>query len=292
VISRRSVLGLLAGGVVAAACSDGSGSSTEAGSALRPRQVRYGDRRAQVADLWLPSPRPTRPVGVVVLIHGGFWRPQYDRSLMDDLARDVADRGWAAWNIEYRGSGTGGGGWPATFEDVAAAMDALADEAERAPLDLDRVATVGHSAGGCLALWAAGRGGLPDDAPGANPAVEPVLAVSLAGVCNLIAAWFEDLGNGAVEALMGAGPGEAGDPYTYASPAERLPIGVRQVLVHGTADDIVPLDQSTAYAAKAEEAGDLVEVITVPGATHFDVIDPDGRPWSDARRRIRDALGT
>ena len=246
--------------------------------------MRYGDAEAQVADLWLPRPRPTEPVGVVVLIHGGFWRPIYDRTLMEPLARTWSGRGWAAWNLDYRASGSGGGGWPATFEDVAAGIDALVPEADRQRLDLDRVVTVGHSAGGCLSLWAAARAGLPDDAPGAGPAVEPVLAVSQAGVNNLVAGAFEKLGNGAVEALMGVPPKEAGDRYTLASPVERLPIGVDQVVVHGLDDEIVPVEQSTVYAGKAKEAGDDVTVITVEGADHFDVIDPDP-PRLEAHRQ-------
>ena len=291
-ISRRLALGLLAGGVLAA-CSDGGSGATGPTTApgTRPvKTVRYGDTETQVADLWLPRPRPTEPVGVVVLIHGGFWRPIYDRTLMEPLARDVIRRGWAAWNLEYRASGGGGGGWPATFEDVAAGIDALVPEADRQRLDLERVVTVGHSAGGCLSLWAAARAGLPDDAPGAGPAVEPVLSVSQAGVNNLVAGSFEKLGNGAVDALMGVPPKEAGDRYTLASPVERLPIGVDQVVVHGLDDEIVPVEQSTVYAGKAKEAGDEVTVITVEGADHFDVIDPAHRAWKRTAKEIAKAL--
>jgi acetyl esterase/lipase len=291
VITRRAVLGLLAGGVVAA-CSGGSGNV--APSTRSPngpgRTVRYGDGKEQMADLWLPTPRSAEPVGVVVLVHGGFWRPIYDRTLMDPLARDLTSRGWAAWNLDYRGSGDGGGGWPATFEDVAAGIDALVPEASPQGLDLDRVVVVGHSAGGCLSLWAAARAGLPDDAPGAGPEVEPVLAVSLAGVNNLVAGAFEQLGNGAIEALMGKPPKEAGDRYTLASPVERLPIGVDQIVVHGLDDDIVPVDQSTAYAGKAKEAGDDVTVITVEGADHFDLIAPTHRAWKRTIKAIEEQL--
>lgn len=291
-ISRRLALGLLAGGVLAACSDGGSGAAgpTTAPGARPVKTVRYGDAETQVADLWLPRPRPTEPVGVVVLIHGGFWRPIYDRTLMEPLARDVIRRGWAAWNLEYRASGRGGGGWPATFEDVAAGIDALVPEADRQRLDLERVVTVGHSAGGCLSLWAAARAGLPDDAPGAGPAVEPVLAVSQAGVNNLVAGSFEKLGNGAVDALMGVPPKEAGDRYTLASPVERLPIGVDQVVVHGLDDEIVPVEQSTVYAGKAKEAGDEVTVITVEGADHFDVIDPAHRAWKRTAKEIAKAL--
>ncbi len=279
-------LGLLAGGTLAVACSDGSGSSGPTSTTRPMIQTPYGDAPSQVADLWLPRPAPTEPVGVVVLVHGGFWRPQYDRTLMEPLARDVADRGWAAWNLDYRASGTGGGGWPRTFEDVAAGIDALTGVAEEHGLDLDKVVVVGHSAGGCLALWSAARAELPAIVPGSKPAVVPVLAVSMAGVNNLVAGSFERLGNGAVDDLMGGPPDEAGDAYTYASPTELLPLGVDQVVVHGLDDDIVPLDQSTIYAAKAEEAGDEVVVITEKAGTHFDVIDPGHESWRRTAKEI------
>jgi acetyl esterase/lipase len=227
---------------------------------------------------------------VVVLIHGGFWRPEYDRSLMVPLAEDVTARGWAAWNLDYRASGSGGGGWPRTFEDVANGIDSLRPEAARRSLDLDRVVVVGHSAGGCLALWAAARAGLPAIAPGSRPKVKPVLAVSLAGVNNLIAGSFEKLGDGAVDDLMGGPPREAGDAYTLASPTERLPIGVDQIVVHGLADVIVPVEQSTHYAAKAREAGDDVTVITVKGETHFDVIDPKQTSWRKTVKYLEQVL--
>ncbi len=127
-------------------------------------RFRYGPGPSQVAELHLPQ---SRPCPVVVLVHGGFWRVPYGRPLMAPLARGLAARGFAAWNIGYRRVGERGGGWPGTFADAAAAVDALADLAREHGLDLDRVASVGHSAGGHLALWTAARPGLPDGAPGA-----------------------------------------------------------------------------------------------------------------------------
>ena len=213
-----------------------------------------------MADLWLPRPPPTEPVGVVVLIHGGFWRPQYDRTLMEPLARDVVER------AGRRGTSTTGpraaaaaAGRPPSTTSPRASTRSSRRPTQRG-LDLDRVVTVGHSAGGCLSLWAAARAGLPDGAPGAGPKVEPVLAVSQAGVNNLIAGAFEQLGNGAVEALMGEPPKEAGDRYTLASPAERLPIGVDQVVVHGLADEIVPArPEHRSTPARRRRRGDDVD---------------------------------
>src|SRR5579862_3352292 len=153
------------------------------------RTHRYGAvHRCQVADLHLP--RRAGPHPVLVLIHGGSWSVGYGRIVMRALAADAARRGYAAWNIEYRRIGRDQrGGWPATFEDVAAAIDHLARL--QTPLDLERVAVMGHSAGGQLALWAAGRSGLTTPDPGADPRVEPVAAVSAAGMNDLAGAWRE-----------------------------------------------------------------------------------------------------
>ncbi len=286
-MQRRRFLAAAAATVLVG-CSPGpSGRALRRLAATTRVPFPYGNHPQQVADLWLPSPRPgSQRRAVVVLVHGGYWRPGFDRRYMQALALDVVDRGWAAWNLDYRPSGPGGGGWPGTFVDVATGVDRLVDAAGRHPLDLSRVVTVGHSAGGCLALWAAARPGLPAGAPGAAPKVPMAAAVSQAGVNNLVAGAFEDLGQGAVEALMGAGPNEDPERYALASPVERLPIGVPQVLVHGTDDEVVPLQQSSAYAAKAERAGDDATLLTIEGADHFDVIDPLHRAWREVVERL------
>ena len=140
----------------------------------------YGSDPSQLGELFRPP--GAGPFAVVVVVHGGYWKAQYDRSLMTDLCVDLAEHGLAAWNLEYRRVGSGGG-WPATFLDVAAGVDVLAEL--EAPLDLGRVVAVGHSAGGQLALWAASRPTLPADAPGADPRVVIRAAVAQAGVLDL-----------------------------------------------------------------------------------------------------------
>ena len=148
----------------------------------------YGSHRDQFVEAWLPEGWWPGPHPVVVSIHGGLWLEAYGRDLMDSVCADLAERGWLAWNLEYRrvGGRWSGGGWPTTFADVAAGIDALADHADLA--DLGRVAVVGHSAGAPLAMWAAARSGLPDGAPGAHPAVEARAAVSLSGILDLATA--------------------------------------------------------------------------------------------------------
>ncbi|MGQ0616395.1 MAG: alpha/beta hydrolase family protein [Acidimicrobiia bacterium] len=248
-----------------------------------PTEYRYGQDRAQVAELSLPEGRGPHPV--VVLVHGGFWRSAYDRSLMRPLAADLVAHGYGAWNIEYRRVGDRGGGWPGTFEDVAAAVDALATMAADV-VDLDRVTSVGHSAGGHLSLWVGGRRGLPDGAPGARPRVVVAKAVSQAGVADLRAGVADGVGGRAIVDLMGARPEDAGERYELASPAQRLPLGVPQLLVHGDDDALVPVDQSVRYARAATAAGDPVELVTFPGADHFDVIDPRHLLWRAVVERL------
>ena len=245
------------------------------------RQIAYGDHPDQVGNLHLPigeGPWPT-----AVLIHGGFWKWGWDRTLMTPLARDLARRGIAAWNVEYRRVGQEGGGWPGTLEDAAAALDVLA---ELGDVDLDRIVTVGHSAGGHLAVWLAGRHRLRPDAPGALPCVRPKAAVSQAGVLDLVRAAAAGLGGGACTALLGGGPDDVPDRYAAASPAALIPIGVSVLLVHGGRDEIVPASQSHTYADAARAAGDSVEVVDLPGADHFDLVEPEDPAWAAVVERL------
>jgi acetyl esterase/lipase len=251
------------------------------------RTIAYGDHPDQVGNLHLPPGDGGGPWPVVVLIHGGFWRWGWDRTLMTPLARDLAGRGYAAWNIEYRRVGQDGGGWPGTLVDVAAAADAVTG--------LDRVdpaqaVTIGHSAGGHLALWLASRHRLGAEAPGAAPRLRPVAAVSQAGVADLARGAEDGLGNGACEGLLGGGPRAVPDRYAAASPAALLPLGVSQLLVHGGRDEIVPPGQSRAYAHAARAAGDEVELVELPEDDHFDVIEVDSAGWAAVIARLPQLL--
>jgi acetyl esterase/lipase len=243
------------------------------------RQIAYGDHPDQVGNLHLPAGDPPGdgPWPAVVLVHGGFWRYGWDRTLMTPLARDLASRGIAAWNIEYRRVGQEGGGWPGTLEDVADAYDVVPGLED---VDASRVATVGHSAGGHLALWLAARHRLPEGAPGAGPRLRPSGAVSQAGVSDLVAGARAGLGGGACQALLGGEPDDVPERYAVASPAALLPLGVPQLLVHGARDDLVPADQSRDYAAAARVVGDMVDLVELPAADHFDPIEPTDPAWT------------
>ena len=243
---------------------------------------RYGADRSQVADLHRPAGPGPHPV--VVLIHGGSWSRRYGRIVMRALAGDLQRGGWAVWNIEYRRVGNGGG-WPETFADVAAAIDRLSEV--RAPLDLDRVSIVGHSAGGHLALWAAGRAALAPGAPGAlsgPPAVRFQRAIAQAGVCDL-AGGYELWHGGAVRALMGGSPAELPDRYAVADPLANVPVPSPVLLVHGVLDEVVSIELSRSYERAALAAGGRVELAEIEGAAgrHRAHVDPRGEAWAVAR---------
>ena len=241
-------------------------------------RIPYGDGPDQLGELRVP-PGPG-PHPVACLFHGGFWRDQWTRDLMDGLSIDLVEHGFAAWNIEYRRLGSGGG-WPLTLLDVAAAMDALSELATPHKLDTDRVVAVGHSAGGQLALWSAARPDLYEAQPADEPGVVPTTVVSLAGVNDLAEAHRLDLGAGAVEEFLRRTPDSGGARFDSASPLALLPLGVHQIVAHGAADEVVPAQLSEAYATAARRAGDDVTVVVNAEADHFDVIDPEAPVWME-----------
>jgi acetyl esterase/lipase len=222
--------------------------------------VRYGSHADQVVDVHAAAD----PRAVVIVLHGGFWRARYGADLMDALCDDLVARGYTAWNVEYRRVGSGGG-WPGTFDDVEAAT-ALAKETGL-PL-----VTLGHSAGGHLALWAGSRCGAE-------------LAVSQAGVLDLEDAWRRGLSSHAAGELLGGPPDEVPGRYAAASPAALLPLGVRQLVVHGRRDDTVPVEMSRAYAARALDAGDQVELVETDEG-HYECLDPGSASWAAIVERL------
>lgn len=249
-----------------------------------PRTCAYGPGTEQVGDLHLPGGAPP-PAGwpVVVLVHGGFWRDRYRRDLMTPLAEDLAARGVAAWNVEYRRVGPTGGGVPATLEDVAAAVDHLAELAGAHQLDLARVTLVGHSAGGQLVLWLTARGRRPPGTPGSPPEVSPIGTVAQAPVASLEHAL--ELGEGAVLDWIGGPPAAHPGRYALADPIRWVGHGVPVALVHAEGDEVVPLDQSLRYEAAAEAVGDEVTLVTAPG-DHMAVVDPVHALWTAARTTV------
>ncbi len=238
-----------------------------------PTRHPYGPHPDQWIDVYRPTGTP-RP-GVAVVIHGGFWRYRYDAALGAPLCADLAARGHVAVNLEYRRVG-GGGGYPETLLDVAAGLDALR---ELDGLDLSRVVTIGPSAGGHLAVWAAGRPQLPADAPGGAPSVSVTGAVSQAGVVALLRAADERVGDGAMQDLMGAQADEHRADWVVADPLARVPLPVPVRLLHSRDDEDVPFSQSETYLALAAATGADVTLTEVTGG-HMALVDTTAPAWA------------
>ncbi|HYH34864.1 MAG TPA: alpha/beta hydrolase [Nocardioides sp.] len=218
------------------------------------RVVRYGEHPAQYGELTVPSGEPR---GLVVVVHGGFWKKQYGIEYARPLVPSLVEDGWAAWAIEYRRSGAAD-----TLADVDAALLA-------APVSAQVVVGLGHSAGGHLVAWAAGRGRFTH-------------VVSQAGVLDLRAAYDAGLGDRAVEAFLGHPPGPADDAV---DPIRQVPLEVPVWCVHGRQDSVVPPSQSRDYVTAARASGGAAELVELEG-DHFELIDPDSAAW----RRQRELL--
>ncbi len=252
-------------------------------------RIPYGPDPSQFGDLRLPAGAGPHPV--VVVIHGGFWRARYDLEHAGHVCAALTAMGTATWSIEYRRLGNPGGGWPGTFHDVAAATDLLRELAPPHNLDLNRVVAVGHSAGGHLALWLAGRHRIPPGDPLHDPSPLPVrAAVSLAGVADLRRAWELRLSRGVVQEFMGGPPDRCPERYAIASPIELLPLGVPQTLIHGTRDENVPLEISERYYTEATLLGDEAKLVALPGAGHFELIDPQSQEWGVVAKEVLELL--
>lgn len=243
-----------------------------------PYRLQYGAGEVQLGDLWLPPGDELHPV--VIFVHGGFWRSRYSLDHAGFLCQALAGSGIAVWSIEYRRLGDPGGGWPGTFQDVAHGVAYVRRLADDFPLDPGRTVLMGHSAGGHLALWAAAAASLPPDHVLRGPPSPDLRAViALAAVPDLRQAWTLGLGQGVVEDLLGGRPDQVPERYAAASPGEMLPIGVCQRLIHGTNDEVVPLELSQRHATAARSAGDEISELWLEGAGHFEPISPWTAAW-------------
>jgi acetyl esterase/lipase len=251
--------------------------------------VPYGEHPDQTVDFYAPRGGPaagrSEAAPLVVVLHGGAWRAPYDRQHLAPFAVFLARRGFAVANVEYRrgssvthqgADGAVAGRWPETFDDVAAALDAMADLAKGAlpAADVRRTVLTGHSAGGHLALWAASRHVLPEGAPWRLPAPPPLRGVvALAPIADFGAAAERGVCGGAVTQLLG-GEGSYEERRAYADPAALLPTGIATTIVQGRTDTTVPYEVSEAYAEAAAKAGEVVGVTLLEDVGHFPLIDP------------------
>jgi acetyl esterase/lipase len=250
-------------------------------------RISYGAHALTFGELRLPDGEG--PFPVILVLHGGCWLAEYDLGYISGLSARLTEAGFATWSIEYRRVGDEGGGWPGTFADAAAAADALRELAASYPLDLDHAAVVGHSAGGHLALWLAARPGLDPTDPlrGADP-VRFRGVVSLAGITDLAAYSSSEGCGSAVPELLGGEPAEHPERLARTSPVAMPSPGVPTVLVIGGRDPIVPRSQAEVFADR--KPGDAVEIIEIPDAGHFELIDPSHAGWSAVHRAVLDVL--
>lgn len=243
----------------------------------------YGAHPEQFGDLYLPAQPGHHPVAI--LLHGGCWRARYGLGHLGRLCAAFRSEGLAVWNMEYRRLGNGGG-WPTTFLDVAAGADFLRQVADRFSLDLSRVVTVGHSAGGHLALWLAGRHQLPETSRLFSADGLPVRGVlSLAGIPDLAEGARRDLCSGAGRELLEGTPVEVPHRYRQASPISLLPLGVPQWHLIGLLDQVVPVNYLQSYVAVAGQH-DEVYLELLPDAGHYELIVPATSAWSAVRHAL------
>jgi acetyl esterase/lipase len=258
-------------------------------------RIPYGPGPSQFGELWLPDRPGRRPV--VVMIHGGCWTASMaDLGTMNLAAEDLADRGVAVWNIEYRRLGEPGGGYPGAFQDVAAAIDHLRVLAPKYRLDLRNLAAVGHSAGGHLALWAAARPGLPASSPLRTPRPLPIRGVvSVAGLADLEALQAAPGSHGCgpepIASLVGQASAARPDVFADTSPGAMRSSALRQISIHGRLDRIAPVAVGEGYTARARARGERAELSVEAEAGHFELITPGTPAWDGIAARILQLVG-
>jgi pimeloyl-ACP methyl ester carboxylesterase len=266
-------------------------------------RIAYGDLPDQFGELFLPADPPISANGLyptIILLHGGCWRDRFGLGQLGQMARRLNQADIAVWSLEYRRINAEidqpddvRGGWPMTFLDVAAGADHLRNLASEHSLDLYRVAAVGHSAGGHLAMWLGGRHKLPNESElhKTNP-LSLCGVISLAGIPDLAVAQAEQICSGAPAELMGGTPEDFADRYAQGSPQALLPLGVRHCHLVGREDEVVPADYLRRFVAQAQELGDQAQLHVLPYAAHFEVIDAASETWASVEQQIALVLKT
>lgn len=234
---------------------------------------KYGNDKYQEGDLYIPA---KKPIALICFFHGGFWQMPYDREQLTPISVHFVKKGFAVWNIEYRRIGASGGGWRGTFDDANASINHLARLKEKYDLlDESKTVIMGHSAGGHLAIWYAKQ-----------VETKPYAVVGLAPITDLEKVFGTQEGNKAISALLNGPPDEHPERYAQHSPMRMLPIGVRQLIIHGDRDEYLPVEWTRSYVTYARGAGDAIDYIEVSNGGHMDYLDPN----SEAVSRLRDWL--
>ena len=257
-------------------------------------RIRYGPNEFQFGDLWLPMSAAKSPLPLAVFVHGGWWKSEYDLRHAGHLCAALKSAGVAMWSIEYRRVGSTGGGWPMTFQDVAAGCDHVTTLAKSFPLDLNRVIAMGHSAGGHLAFLLGGRHHVSEASPIYQPRPRVALrgVIALAGAvdlrltCDLSGYFTFAHDKHEVYNLMGGSPAEFQDRYRAGSTRDLLPLGLPQVLIQGSEDDQIPPEMPGRWAELARHQGDAVTITMIPLADHLDVIDPQSKAWATVQSEV------
>jgi acetyl esterase/lipase len=252
----------------------------------------YGSAPSQYAELFLPPGKG--PFPVAVLVHGGCWTKEFGGIVqLRSVAGALAARGIASWNVEYRRVDEAGGGYPGTYQDMNAALALLARSAHDYPLDVGRLVAVGHSAGGQLVQWMAGRARIPATSPLYEAHGLPVRqVVSLGGLADLRreAAVIKSSCERDLVDLTGVPSAARPDVFADTNAADLLPNGSHTTLVTGELDTISPPRVAHDYAARARAAGDGAEVVILPGASHYDEVAPTSPSWPRVLQTIETAL--
>jgi acetyl esterase/lipase len=246
-------------------------------------RIAYGPAPQEVGDLWLPDGPGRFPV--VLIVHGGCWDSRVAKlTIMNYAADDLRRRGFAVWNIEYRGVDQPGGGYPGTFQDVAAGADALARLAAKHHLDLRRLVALGHSAGGHLALWLAARPNLPVGSVLRSPAPLAIQAVvSTGGLPDLetVAALGDaSCGTERVRKLTGSPTPARPDVYADTSPLALQPGRARVVMLNGQFDELAPPSMGESDAARLNARGGRARQVTIANTGHVELIAPGTAAWT------------
>ena len=255
-------------------------------------QIAYGPAPSQYAQLFRPSGAGPFPV---VLVHGGCWTVQFGGiKQMRNVANALSSQGIAVWNVEYRRVDEEGGGYPGTYQDMHAALDSLQHHASQYQLDTSRIVAMGHSAGGQLVQWIAGRAKLPKTSPLYQEKFLPINnIISLGGLADLRheEKLIKSSCDRDIPQLAGSASTDRPDIYSDTNAADLIPNGTRTVLITGELDTISPPRVAHDYAAKAVKAGDHAEVLILPGASHYDEIAATSPAWKMVLPVIKQMLG-
>src|SRR5215469_3913284 len=245
------------------------------------QHIAYGSAPSQFVELF--EPKGQGPFPVVFLVHGGCWQASLAGiRQMHNMAGALAARGIAVWNVEYRRIDEPGGGYPGTYEDINAAFDLLAAKAGSYHLDTGRIVAMGHSAGGHLVQWLAGRARLPKTSPLTDSAPVHLGAVISLGNLADLSGQRERIRNVCdvdVKSLTGSPSAARPDPFRDTSAAALMPNGSRTILINGALDRISPPSVAEDYATLARRAGDSAETLVLPDASHFDEVSATSPAW-------------